>query len=92
MELVTLAAGAKPAAPPSPIPLTALEAGARARLHCFQLAKGDCDLLAALGLACGSSFRVCRAGDPWIVEVRSTRIGLADAVAGKLLVIPELAA
>lgn len=92
MELVTRIGGAEPPLAPTPIPLTALAAGARARLHCSELAKRDCDLLAALGLGCGSSFRICRAGDPWIVEVRSTRIGLADAVAGKLLVIPELAA
>ena len=92
MELITLGRHTEPAPPVATIPLTALGAGDRARLHCSELARQDCDLLAALGLACGASFRVCRAGDPWIIEVRTTRIGLADAVAGKLLVVPEPAA
>jgi Fe2+ transport system protein FeoA len=32
---------------------------------------------------------VCQTGDPWIVQVRSTRIGIAESVARAILVIPE---
>lgn len=69
--------------------LTSLSEGGRARLESTELKADDRALLSALGLGDGSSFRICRAGDPWIVEVRSTRIGLADAVAAQLLVLPE---
>ena len=79
-------------AAPDPVRLTNLAVGHRARLHATDLPRQDCELLSALGLASGSRFRVCRAGDPWIVEVRSTRIGFADAVARQLLVLPEPAA
>ncbi len=80
------------AAAADPVRLTNLAVGHRARLHASDLPHQDSALLSALGLAAGSRFRVCRAGDPWIVEVRATRIGLADAVARQLLVLPEPAA
>jgi Fe2+ transport system protein FeoA len=32
---------------------------------------------------------VCQAGDPWIVQVRATRIGIADSLARSILVVPE---
>jgi Fe2+ transport system protein FeoA len=73
----------------APVRLTRLAAGSSARLLTADLVDGDRALLSALGLARGCRFRVCRAGDPWIVQVRSTRIGLADAVARRLLVLPE---
>lgn len=81
------------------VPLTALRTGDRARL--VEGASGretgghqafshdDRASLAALGLTSSSPFRVARAGDPWIVQVRSTRIGLSDAVARCLRVLPE---
>ena len=43
-------------------------------------------LLEALGLTDGSLLRVCRQGEPCIVEVRSTRIGLARQVAERIYV------
>jgi len=72
-----------------PVLLTRLSAGSSARLLAADLLEPDCELLSALGLARGARFRVCRAGDPWILQVRATRIGLADAVAQKILVHPE---
>jgi Fe2+ transport system protein FeoA len=69
--------------------LTHLAVGSSGRLLVAQLLDPECALLSALGLAQGCRFRVCRAGDPWIVQVRATRIGLADAVARKILVVPE---
>ncbi|HEX4953537.1 MAG TPA: FeoA family protein [Thermoanaerobaculia bacterium] len=74
---------------PDPLRLTQLAAGSRARLSETRLAAHERDLLTALGLSAGSCFRVCRAGDPWILEVRATRIGLADVVAERLLVVPD---
>lgn len=72
-----------------PIHLTALPCGAWARLHGVDLAADDRALLAALGFSERSRFRLCNAREPWIVQVRTTRIGLAESVARRLLVIPE---
>jgi Fe2+ transport system protein FeoA len=71
------------------IDLTRLQVGARARFRGTGLERSDLELLEALGLTEGSRFRVCQTGDPWIVQVRSTRIGIAEAVARRILVLPE---
>ena len=76
----------------SPVRLTRLLAGERGRLHATRLLDGDREMLRALGLAESSSFRVCKAGDPWILKVRGTRVGISDAVARRILVIRELPA
>lgn len=68
--------------------LTELRPGSLAHLHDDNLAGEDWALLSALGLSLRSEVRVCKAGNPWIVQVRSTRIGLADDVARQILVVP----
>ena len=75
----------------TPVALTHLRAGDRGRVHATRLERGDSAMLSALGLGDHCSFRVSKAGDPWILEVLSTRIGLSEAVARSLLVIPERA-
>jgi hypothetical protein len=72
--------------------LTQLTAGAFARLHATELDTEDCALLRALGLTDQCLLRVCKAGEPCIVQVRATRIGLSKEVARGLFVIPEAAA
>lgn len=74
---------------PKLIDLTRLSVGARARFRGNGLAQSDLQLLEALGLTEDSRFRVCQTGDPWIVQVRSTRIGIAEAVARQIRVLPE---
>jgi Fe2+ transport system protein FeoA len=75
---------------PAPaVQLTQLLAGCSARLHSTELTGQDCALLEALGLTRSCRFRVCKAGDPWILQVRETRIGLAASVACRILVVPE---
>jgi Fe2+ transport system protein FeoA len=73
----------------SPIQLTELSAGAQARLHASSLGDDDFALLEALGMTRSCHFRVCKVGDPWIVQVRETRIGLAASVARQILVVPD---
>lgn len=51
---------------------------------------GEACLLAAMGLVTGSRLVVRVAGDPCIVEVRSTRIGLSRSVAESLQVVVEI--
>ncbi len=72
-----------------PIPLSQLRAGGMARLHSAELASDDCALLKALGLTDRCLLRVCKAGEPCIVEVKATRIGLSRALARGVFVVPE---
>ena len=73
----------------SPVRLTRLRVGDHGRLHAARLMVEDWEMLRALGLAERSRFRVCKAGDPWILQVRTTRVGISDAVAQRILVIRD---
>jgi Fe2+ transport system protein FeoA len=48
--------------------------------------------LRALGLTDRCLLRVCKAGEPCIVQVRQTRIGLSRELARGIFVIPETSA
>ena len=72
-----------------PVRLTQLASGALARYHASDLAAEDSALLRALGLTERCLVRVCKAGEPCIVQVRATRIGLSGTVAQGILVVPE---
>ena len=78
-----------PENPPLTRALTDLRAGEAGRLEDADLVDADRQLLGALGLVNHSRLRLCKAGDPWIVQVRGTRIGIAEAVARRLQVVPE---
>ncbi len=73
----------------TPIRLSDLEVGRAARFHDSTLDAEARDLLRALGLTAQSIVRLCKRGEPCIVQVRSTRIGRSRAVAGSILVIPQ---
>jgi Fe2+ transport system protein FeoA len=77
---------------PAPVSLAQLQAGTMARMHAAHLNQQDCALLRALGLSDRCLLRVCKAGEPCIVQVRATRIGLSRELARSILVIPEAAA
>lgn len=66
--------------------LTDLRSGETARLLAADLRGEDLELLNALGMSVQSPFKLCKAGDPWIVQVRGTRIGISDHVARLLRV------
>lgn len=74
---------------PEPVELTRLAAGDAAQLHASRLGSEDFALLEALGMTRSCRFRVCKVGDPWIVQIRDTRIGLAASVARQILVVPD---
>ena len=74
---------------PAPIRLSELASGCTARLHAALLRPEDCALLKALGLTDRSVMRVCQVGEPCIVQVKTTRIGLSRVVADGILVVPE---
>ena len=73
----------------TPIRLSDLRSGQSARLHTATLAANDCALLKALGLTDHCMLRICKVGEPCIVQVHSTRIGLSRSVAEGILVVPE---
>ena len=91
---VISAAAVKPPKPmtTAPVSLAQLRAGTMARVHAAQLALDDCALLRALGLTDRCLLRVCKAGEPCIVQVKETRIGLSRELARGILVIPEATA
>ncbi|MBK7473569.1 MAG: ferrous iron transport protein A [Betaproteobacteria bacterium] len=72
--------------------LADLPVGGVARLSCEELPEGEqlCPL-AAMGMTEGCRLKVRTSGDPCIVEVRSTRIGLARSVAVRLVVASDAA-
>ena len=79
-----------PSPPPSPpVPLCQLRAGDRGRMTGSELTCDDCELLRAMGLTEGCVFRVCRSGEPCIVEVEETRLGLSTAVSQRIYVSVE---
>jgi Fe2+ transport system protein FeoA len=75
----------------SPVRLTQMVPGNVVRLHMADLPAQDCALLGALGLTDRCVLRICKVGEPCIVQVQSTRIGLSRSVADGILVVPETA-
>jgi len=76
-------------APAGAVRLSTLEPGQVATLHGAHLTAHDCALLNALGLTDRCVLRICKVGEPCIVQVRATRIGLARSVADSILVVPQ---
>jgi len=67
------------------VPLLALAPGTTAVLRQV-LDHQSRAVLRSLGLTDGARFRICRLGDPCIIQVRSTRIGLSKVVAQSIYV------
>lgn len=84
--VATLAPVADPAA--SPVRLCLLPAGAEATLHSIDddQARG---LLRSLGVMGTCRLRVCQAGNPCVIQVRSTRIGISLRTAESVCVVPD---
>jgi Fe2+ transport system protein FeoA len=73
---------------PGPIPLTKLSVGTTAHVHTADVDPPTAQFLCAVGLTGTCAFRLCKAGEPCIIQVRSTRIGLSRHVADRILVVP----
>ena len=73
----------------TPIALSSLRVGNTARIHETQLDAQSMGLLRALGLCEAECFRLCKAGEPCILQVGATRIGVSRTVASKIYVIPD---
>jgi Fe2+ transport system protein FeoA len=72
-----------------PIALSTLTVGSSATLHEAKLDLESARLLRALGLSSAGTLRLCKAGEPCIVQVGATRIGVSRDVASRILVIPS---
>ena len=71
-----------------PVPLSDLPVGQLARLHAVDLDEAAAGLLRALGLTTDSDLRLCKGGEPCIVQIGGTRLGVSGAVARRILVLP----
>lgn len=69
------------------VPLTDLPKGAVAQLRHVNDTHSRA-VLRSLGLTDGARLRLCRLGDPYIIQVRATRIGLSKSVAQSVYVSP----
>lgn len=73
---------------PAAIALTSMRVGDRGTLAEVDLLDDEVQILNALGLGPSTELKLCKAGNPWILQARGTRIGLADDVARRLRVTP----
>lgn len=78
----------RPSAPSSLVPLTTMRVGCVATL-CEVRDDASRGVLRSLGLTDHCQMRLCKVGDPCIVQVQATRIGLSRVVAEHLFVAPE---
>jgi len=76
--------------PDDAIPLSTLRQGQRGRLHSANLPCEDCDLLNAMGMTEACEIRVCQRGNPCIVQVNTTRLGLSRTMARNIFVTVQV--
>lgn len=74
---------------PSVVRVTELEPGVFAHLYETHLDEQMRLFLRSLGLTDNSRLRVCKRGEPLILQVRTTRIGLARSVGERIFVVPD---
>lgn len=70
------------------VSLEQLAEGTLARFLTTDLDPESCHHLRSLGLTAECQLRLCKQGEPCIVQVRSTRIGLSHDVARRIMVVP----
>jgi Fe2+ transport system protein FeoA len=68
------------------IPLSQLAERERAIVHVAELDRNEREALAAMGLHEEATFELCQQGQPCIVKVEATRLGLSREVTERILV------
>ncbi|MBX3434600.1 MAG: ferrous iron transport protein A [Pirellulales bacterium] len=71
------------------VALTMLAPGTTARVTAVAGEHGESTRLKALGLCAGRHVQVASAGDPLIVRVLGTRVGVAARLAEQVTVVPD---
>ena len=74
---------------PGPLPLDDLAAGCGGTVAAVDGGEQDIERLMAMGLCVGRHVEVLRRGDPLIVKVLGTRIGLSARLATRIRVAPS---
>ena len=69
--------------------LSDLHVGTTARMHGAELDPETRARLRGLGLTDNSTLRVCKQGDPCVVQVGGTRIGMSRRIAREIIVLPS---
>ena len=77
-----------PSAVRQPVALCDLRVGDSARFVRIEVDVATAQFLRIVGLTHASELRLCKNGDPCIIQVRSTRIGLSSTVARRVFVVP----
>ena len=75
-----------PSLTPDMIPLCDLEARTEAVIHVADLDVDERETLAAMGLHEEATFQLCQQGQPCIVQIEATRLGLSHEVTSRILV------
>ena len=68
------------------IPLSQLAEQEKAVVHMTELDDEERDALAALGLHEEASFQLCQQGQPCIIQVEATRLGLSKEITSRIMV------
>lgn len=68
------------------IPLTQLEERERAVVHVTDLNDDEREALSAMGLHEDASFVLCQQGQPCIIQVEATRLGLSSEITSRIMV------
>ena len=76
---------------PASIRVTELRTGTLATLCDAQVDEETRSLLRSLGLTDSCRLRLCKRGEPCILQVRTTRIGVSQLVAERLFVLADKA-
>ena len=68
------------------VPLAQLASGQRCRVAAMNVNPAEAQLLEAMGLTNHCELCVCRPGEPCIIRINCTRLGLAGTLARRILV------
>ena len=69
--------------------LTSLSQGDCAVVVAMDIAEADQKRLQVMGVCPGRDVWVVKKGDPWIVRVMGTRIGISESIASSVYVVPN---
>ena len=71
----------------SVVPLAEVPEGSMVRVLDTHIDAHSREQLRSLGVTSSSTVRVCKQGEPCVVQVRTTRIGISGSIARQLLVV-----
>ena len=70
----------------NPIPLSQLREREHAVMHVTDLDQDERDALVALGMHDDATFELCQQGQPCIIQIEATRLGLSRELTSRIMV------